>query len=73
MRTCYWSGWRRPSLVNSNWSYVAFFAAKVRAIYLVLVDNKTIMAYFLEYQLIGPLLNMKIKPKIDFWFFLLSA
>ena len=33
---------------------------------MALVDDSTTMAYFLEYQIIGPLLSMKMKSNIDF-------
>lgn len=59
--------------MSSKQSYVPSFAAKVKAIYLALVNDNTIVAYFFEYQLIVPLLSMKIKLEVDLQLFFLLA
>ncbi len=62
----YLLNWNSFSSVRKSWSHVASFAIRVNAIYFVLIDNKPIIAYFFKHQLIGPLLSIKIKPKVEF-------
>lgn len=57
---------KRSNFISRSYSQIPFFAADVKAIYLALVNKKTSVGGFFEYQLIGPPLNMKIKPKVDF-------
>lgn len=52
--------------MNSKCSHFASFAASIKAIYSVLIDNKATVGCFLEHQIIGPLFNIKMKPKVDF-------
>lgn len=57
--------------MNNEQSHIAFFMARVRVMYLVLVNKSAIMCYFLEHQLTGSLLSIKMKLEVDFWLFLL--
>lgn len=50
-----------------------FFATRVKAIYLALINEYATISGIFEHQWTWPLLNLKIKSNIDFWFFLLSA
>ena len=59
--------------MSNKESYVTSFAAKVRAIYLALVDNNAAIAYFFEYQLTNPSLSMNMKSEVDFRLYLSSA
>lgn len=49
IKACSWSGYRRPSLVSSNYSHIAFFAANVNMMYLAFMDDKATVASFLEH------------------------
>lgn len=57
--------------MSRRWSYIASFTARVKAIYLTFVDDNATISYFwvLVYW---STINMKMKPKIDFWLFLSS-
>ena len=59
--------------MSGSRSQVASFATNVKAMYLVLVDERAIIGCLFEHQLIGPPLSMKIKLKVDFRLFLSSA
>ena len=52
---------------------MASFVANTRAMYLAMVDKKATVGCLFEYQLTGPLLNIKIKSEIDFQLFLSPA
>lgn len=47
-------------------SQIAFFTTSIRAIYSTFVDNKVTVDCLFEYQLIRPLLNIKLKLESDF-------
>lgn len=47
----YWLGSKKPSLVKNNINQVAYLVASIKAIYLALIKNSIIMAYFFKYQL----------------------
>lgn len=66
IKVCCLSGWSSSSFMRRSQSYVASFTVRVNKIYSASVDDKTTMACFFKYQLIGPLLNMKIKLEVDF-------
>ena len=51
--------------MSNNYSHVAFFIANIKAIYLTFVDDKIIMAYILENQLIDLPFCMKMKLKVN--------
>lgn len=70
MRAYYWLGCKKLSLVNSNHSHIASFAANIKAIYLASMDDKETVAYFLKHQLTGPPFSMKIKPEVNLQLFL---
>lgn len=41
--------------------------------YLAFIDKSTIVNYFVKQKLTKSCLNIKIKPDVDFWLFLLLA
>lgn len=48
-------------------------AVKISIIYSSSIENRVIVAYYLEYQLFGLLFSMKMNQNIDFQLFLLPA
>lgn len=52
--------------MSNRRSHVASFSARVRAMYYALVDDNAIVGCFLEHQLTGPSLSIKMKPEVDF-------
>lgn len=50
---------------------MAFMAAQVYIIYFVFIEDRIIVDYFLNHQIISPLFNIKINSNIEFWLFLL--
>ena len=48
MRAFYLSNYKRPSLVSSNCSYIASFAANIKVMYLASIDDKATVTCFLE-------------------------
>lgn len=54
------------SFASKKQSYILFFAARIKAIYLAYVDDRAIIDCFFEHQFTGPLFNIKIKFEVDF-------
>ena len=73
MKACFGSCCKRPSLVSSNYSHVTSFVANIKAVYLAFIDNRAIIAYFLEYQLTNLFISIKIRLEVDLWLFLSFA
>lgn len=59
--------------MSNRRSHIISFAAKIRVIYSVSIDDDAIVSCFFEYQFIVSLLNMKIKPTVDFEYSLLPT
>lgn len=64
---------RSSSLARRSQSKVASFAAKVRAMYSVSIDDKVTVSCLFKHQLIGSPLSIKMKLEVDFWLFLSLA
>lgn len=52
---------------------MAFFAARVSAIYSASIDNKATIACLLEYKLTGLLFSMKMNSNVNFFIVWLLA
>lgn len=55
------------SSISRRQSYVASFTIRIKAKYSASVEDKVTVACFFKYQLISPLLSIKMKPKVDFY------
>lgn len=50
---------------------MVFLATQIYIIYSVFIEDRVMVNYFLNHQLIDPSSSIKINPDVDFWLFLL--
>ena len=59
--------------MSSNDNHFTSFIANVKVMYLVSIDDRAIIVYFLEHQLTGLPSSIRMKSEVDLWLFLSPA